>query len=200
PNILLSTGAAPTFQTIKAADIIGLDINGYKPTTSTQYSAGVQHSFGAKTVLSVSYVGNQNRHLNDYRNINLPSLSDLALMTNGILNYQTAPSLPYKGFRTLSLAQNEANGHYNSLQIDLNSQASRDLQLRAYYTLSRSIDPSTGGSGQDLNAVSNPYLGWRYDLGPSQFDRTHNFSTNFIYSIPVLRNTSSRALKSTLEG
>jgi hypothetical protein len=51
-----------------------------------------------------------------------------------------------------------------------------------------------------LNAVSNPYLGWRYDLGPSQFDRTHNFSSNFIYSIPVLRNSSSRALKSALGG
>jgi hypothetical protein len=200
PNILLSTGAAPTFQTIKAADITGLAINNYKPSSSIQYSAGVQHSFGPKTVLSVSYVGNQNRHLNDYRNINLPSLSDLALMTGGTLNYQEAPSLPFKGFRTLNLAQNEASGHYNSLQIDLNSQASRDLQLRAYYTLSRSIDPSTGGSGQELNSVTNPYVGWRYDLGPSSFDRTHNFSANFIYSIPVLRNSSSRLLKSTLGG
>jgi len=98
------------------------------------------------------------------------------------------------------MANNEANGHYNSLQIDLNSQATKDLQLRAYYTLSRSIDPSTGGSGQDLNGVTNPYLGWRYDLGPSLFDRTHNFSANFIYSIPVLRNSSSRLLKSTLGG
>ena len=98
------------------------------------------------------------------------------------------------------MAQNEANGHYNSLQVDLNSQFSKDLQLRAYYTLSRSIDPSTGGSGQDLNAVTNPYLGWRYDLGPSIFDRTHNFSANFIYSIPVLRNSSNRLLKSVLGG
>ncbi|MGA9813119.1 MAG: hypothetical protein WBQ64_10100, partial [Terriglobales bacterium] len=200
PNILLSTGAAPTFQTIKAADIIGLDINGYKPSTSTQYSAGVQHSFGPKTVLSVSYVGNQNRHLNDYVNTNLPSLSDLALMTGGTLNYQNAPSLPYKGFRAISQSRNEANGHYNSLQVDLNSQASRDLQLRAFYTLSRSIDPTTGGSGQDLNGVTNPYLGWRYDLGPSQFDRLHNFSANFIYNIPILRNSSNGLMKSVVGG
>jgi hypothetical protein len=200
PNILLSTGLAPTFQTIKAADITGLSINNYKPTASTQYSAGVQHSFGPKTVLSASYVGNQNRHLNDYRNINLPSLAELPAVVSSATPYQSASTLPYKGFRTLSMAQNEANGHYNSLQIDLNSQASRDLQLRAYYTLSRSIDPSTGGSGQDLNAVSNPYLGWRYDLGPSIFDRTHNFSANFIYSIPVLRNSSSRFAKSALGG
>jgi len=200
PNILLTTGAAPTFQTIKAADITGLAINNYRPTASTQYSAGVQHSFGPKTVLSVSYVGNMNRHLNDYRNINLPSLAELPNVVNNTTPYQNATTLPYKGFRTLSMANNEATGHYNSLQVDLNSQFSRDLQLRAYYTLSRSIDPSTGGSGQDLNPVSNPYLGWRYDLGPSLFDRTHNFSANFIYSIPVLRNSSSRMAKSVLGG
>jgi len=98
------------------------------------------------------------------------------------------------------MAQNEATGHYNSLQIDLNSQFTKDLQLRAYYTLSRSIDPSTGGSGQDLNAVTNPYLGWRYDLGPSIFDRTHNFSANFIYTLPVFRDASSRMTRSLLGG
>jgi hypothetical protein len=201
PNVKLDTGVTPPLP-INPASITGLGINNYKPTTSTQYSAGVQHSFGPKTVLSVAYVGNMNRHLSDYRNVNLPSLSDLVTLNSpgSPFRYQTTPSLPYKGFTSLSLAQNEANGHYNSLQIDLNSQASRDLQLRAFYTLSRSIDPSTGGSGQDLNAVSNPYLGWRYDLGPSIFDRTHNFSANFIYSIPVLRDSSSHLLKSTLGG
>jgi hypothetical protein len=141
-----------------------------------------------------------NRHLNDYRNINLPSQAELSLVDTNAVQYTAASTLPYKGFRHLNMAQNEATGHYNSLQIDLNSQFSKDLQLRAYYTLSRSIDPSTGGSGQDLNAVTNPYLGWRYDLGPSIFDRTHNFSANFIYSIPVLRSSSSRMLKSTLGG
>ena len=200
PNILLSTGAAPTFQTIKAADITGLAINNYKPSASTQYSAGVQHSFGARTVLSVSYVGNQNRHLNDYRNINLPSLSDLALMTSGTLNYQTAPSLPYKGFRTLSMAQNEANGHYNSLQVDLNSQASKDLQLRALlhpFPLHRSIHR---WQRSGLESCYQPVLGWRYDLGPSLFDRLHNFSANFIYNIPIMRNSSNGLVKSLVGG
>ena len=202
PNTLLATGAAPTFATIKPADLNpgGLALNNYKPTTSTQYSAGIQHAFGPKTVLSASYVGNMNRHLSDYRNINLPSLAELPLVDTNAVQYAAASTIPYKGFRHLNMAQNEATGHYNSLQIDLNSQATKDLQLRAYYTLSRSIDPSTGGSGQDLNAVTNPYLGWRYDLGPSILDRTHNFSANFVYSIPVLRNSSSRMLKSTLGG
>jgi hypothetical protein len=207
PSIQLSSGTAPAFQTINPADFsrvanngAGLAIDNYKPTTSTQYSAGVQHSFGPKTVLSAMYVGNMNRHLNDYRNINLPSLAELPQVASNTIQYTAATTLPYKGFRTLDMSQNEATGHYNSLQIDLNSQASRDLQLRAFYTLSRSVDPTTGGSGQDLNPVTNPYLGWRYDLGPSQFDRLHNFSANFIYSIPVLRNSSSRLMKSALGG
>jgi len=199
PNVQLSSGTAPPLP-INAASITGLAINNYKPTTSTQYSAGVQHQFGPKTVLSATYVGNLNRHLSDYREINLPSQTDLTAIDSNSTQWQSASSIPYPGFRSLSMANNEANGHYNSLQIDLNSQATKDLQLRAYYTLSRSIDPSTGGSGQDLNGVTNPYLGWRYDLGPSLFDRTHNFSANFIYSIPVLRNSSSRLLKSTLGG
>jgi len=200
PNILLATNLAPEFQTIKAADITGLANGNYKPPASTQYSAGVQHSFGARTVLSASYVGNMNRHLNDYRNINLPSLEELPLVASNAIPYQSATTLPYKGLRTLSMAQNEANSHYNSLQVDLNSQFTHDLQLRAYYTLSRSIDPSTGGSGQDLNAVTNPYLGWQYDVGPSIFDRTHNFSANFIYSIPLLRDSTNRFVKSVLGG
>jgi len=48
--------------------------------------------------------------------------------------------------------------------------------------------------------VSNPYLGWRYDVGPSGFDRTHNAVVNFIYDIPLFRNNSSRLVKTALGG
>ena len=51
-----------------------------------------------------------------------------------------------------------------------------------------------------MNGVTNPYLGWRYDLGPSLFDRLHNFSANFIYNIPVLRNSSNGLMKSLVGG
>jgi len=109
--------------------------------------------------------------------------------------------LPYLGYRSINLSTNEANSHYNGLQIDLNSQVGRDLSLRAYYTLSRTIDPTTAGNGGgDLGNISNPYLGWKYDQGPGGFDRTHNAAVNFIYDIPFLRNSASRFLKSTIGG
>ena len=99
------------------------------------------------------------------------------------------------------MAQNEANGHYNALQVSVNGQATRDLQVSAGYTLSRSIDSyNNGASSGDLGNVSNPYLGWRYDVGPSFFDRTHIAFVNFVYDIPFLRTTSNHALKTIAGG
>ena len=132
-------------------------IDNYKLPVSYQYSVGVQHSLATKTVLSVSYVGNQGRHQNDYRNINLPSAAQLGALQGGA-KYQTIPTLAYSGFNAINLSENEANTHYNGLQIDLNSQLSHDLNLRAFYTLSQAVDPTTGGNGGgDLGGVSNPY-------------------------------------------
>ena len=83
----------------------------------------------------------------------------------------------------------------------MSSQVGHDLALRAYYTLSRTIDPTTAGSGGgDLGNVSNPYLGWKYDVGPGGYDRTNNAAVNFIYDLPIFRNSQNRLLKSTVGG
>ena len=191
PSILLATGATVA-QPINAATMTGLAINEYKQPASYQYSIGVQRQLNAKSVLSISYVGNQNRYQNDYRETNLPDESYLPALIGGA-QYNTAPGLPYPGFHSINLSTNEANSHYNGLQIDLNSQVGRDLTLRAYYTLSRTIDPTTAGNGGgDLGNVSNPYLGWKYDDGPGGYDRTHNAAVNFIYDIPFLRHSSNK--------
>ena len=199
PNLSLATGAAAA-RPINAASITGLAVDNYKLPTSYQYSVGVQHSLSTKTVLSVSYVGNQGRHQNDYRNINLPPQTQLAALIGGA-KYQTIPGLAYPGFTSVTLSQNEANAHYNGLQVDLNSKLGRDLNLRAFYTLSRAIDPTTAGSGGgDLGTVSNPYAGWVYDVGPSGYDRTHVAVVDFIYDIPLLRHSQSRLMRSTVGG
>ena len=86
-------------------------------------------------------------------------------------------------------------------RVDLSSQVGKDLTLRAFYTLSRTIDPTTAGNGGgDLGNVSNPYAGWLYDIGPGGYDRTHNASVNFIYDLPIFRHTENRFLKTTLGG
>ena len=196
PSVATNTGTAAS-RPINAAGLTGIDRTNYKLPTSTQYSLGVQHALSSKTVLSVAYVGNTNRHQNDYRNTNLPTQSALP----GLIGtpYQTATGLTYPGFTQITQSENEANSHYNSLQADLNSQI-KDLQLRVLYTYSRTIDTTNGGGSGDLANVSNPYAGWRFDIGPGGLDRTHVLAANFIYDIPVLRHSSSRFVKSTIGG
>jgi Carboxypeptidase regulatory-like domain len=201
PSLSLATGTAAALP-INPATITGLAINEYKQPASYQWSIGVQRQLSSRSVLSIAYVGNTNRFQNDYRETNLPDQSALIPIINGIAgaNYNTAAGLPYPGFHSINLATNEANSHYNSLQVDLSSQVGKDLTLRAFYTLSRTIDPGSGNGGQDLQNVSNPYAGWLYDVGPGGYDRTHNASVNFIYDIPVFRHTENRLLRSTLGG
>jgi len=202
PTIALATGTKAILP-INPADITGLNRSAYKQPTSYQWSLGVQHSLSTKTVVSLAYVGNTNRFQNDYTQYNLPDQAALIPIINGVAgaNYATAAGLPYPGIRSVRLATNEANSHYNGLQLDVNSQVGRDLYLRAFYTYSKTIDPGTGSNGgQDLQDVSNPYLGWRYDVGPGGYDRTHVAVVNFIYDIPLFRGNQSRLLKTALGG
>jgi len=197
PNLSLLTGqtlVAP----ITVNSITGLNQTDYKAPTSNQYSIGVQQAIGRDSVLSVAYVGNQNRHQQAYTELNLPSPSLLPALINGTLNYNTV--VPYAGYNSIKMSGNNVNSHYNSLQVNFHSRIGNDLSLQAVYTYSKAMDPDTGTGMGDMNAVSNPY-DRSYDNGPSPFDRRNVGMVNFIYQIPILRGpNTNRALKATLGG
>jgi carboxypeptidase family protein len=210
-NVLLAdphtttTGGATPPAPIVVSDIVGIARDNYQLPVSYQYSIGVQQQVGANTVLSASYVGNQNRHQNYWSQTNLPDPSQLASLTTsglGTAGESYNQLVPFLGFHEIRLANNGANAHYNSLQLSWRGRVKRDLDFQFGYTLSRAEDPTTGngGNGFDLNNVSNPYVGWRYDLGPSPFDRKHVAFVNFVYDIPFLRSSPNRALKTALGG
>jgi hypothetical protein len=194
--------------------ITGIDPANVKLPTSYQFSIGVQQELARSTVLSVNYVGSQARHLNDYRAINLPAIADLA-GPNGLVaskgvscgtetcpgGLNTDPTLSYPGFGGIRMAEDEATSHYNALQVDVRANMTRKLQLQVGYTYSRATDATTSnGSGGDLNNVTNPYLSWRYDVGPSLFDRTNILFTNFVYQIPLFNSTNNGFLRAVAGG
>jgi hypothetical protein len=216
PTVLLSNPAnpgtvvsIPTGNTISSAalpvlpvGITGVDPSNDKLPTSYQFSFGVQQQLARSTVLSVNYVGSQVRHLNDYRAINLPAITDLpTLVANKGNGLNTDPTLTYPGFGGIRMAENEGNSHYNSLQADVRANLTRRLQLQFGYTFSKAIDSTTSnGSGGDLNNVTNPYQGWRYDSGPSLFDRRNIAFTNFVYQIPLFDNVDNHLLRAVAGG
>jgi len=184
---------------IVVPNITGLDRAHYNLPVSYQFSIGVQQALGARSILSVSYVGNQNRNQNYWIETNLPNQSLLPGLVNNASTYNSV--VPFLGYHSIRLAQNLAQAHYNALQVDLHGNIRSDLQLQFGYTLSRAIDPTTGGAnGFDLDNVSNPYVGWKFDQGPSIFDRTNVAFVNFVYDIPLLKNSPNRLMKSTIGG
>jgi hypothetical protein len=184
---------------ITVASITGLDKTQNKLPVSYQYSFGVQHALSSRSVLSLAYVGNQNRHQNDYRETNLPDPSTFAALeaANGT-GYNTF--VPYLGYNSIKFSEDVQNSHYNSFQAELHTQVRRDLTLQAAYTYSKAYDPATSSNGvSDLNNISNPYS-HAYDNGPSGLDRTHIAFVNFVYDIPLLRDSSNHLLRSTVGG
>ena len=204
PGLNINTGNTITAAALPVLPlgITGTDANNYQAPVSYQYSGSVQQALGSKAVWQVAYVGSQGRHENDYRQINLPAITQLPfLLAPGAPSVNNDPTLAFPGYAGIRLAENEGNAKYNSFQTSLTGNVVQDLHLQVGYTLSKAEDSTTSnGSGGDLQNNTNPYVGWRYDFGPSQFDRRNIFFSSFVYDIPFLRHNDSRLLRSTVGG
>jgi hypothetical protein len=202
-NVLLAspgTGIAGAAAVgIPVNNITGLDKSNYSAPRSTQFSLGVQRSIG-KSVLSVAYVGTQNRHQNYYTETNLPAYGLLPGLVANSAPYNA--DTPYLGYHSIRMAQDEANGDYNGLQVSMRGTVfSNDLTYQFGYTYSHTNDSfNSGGSAGDLYNISDPYAGWKYDYGPSAFDHRNVGFVNFVYDIPLLKHSDNKLAKTMLGG
>jgi Carboxypeptidase regulatory-like domain len=197
PSQDLATGVVNA-GAIPVNNVTGLDRTHYKSPISSQFSLGIQHSIG-KSVLDLKYVGTQNRHQNYYTETNLVDPSLLPGLQANSANYNA--DVPFLGYKGIRQSVNGANGDYNSLQASLRGNLKSDLQYQVGYTYSHTNDAgSQGSSAGDLGTISNPYVGWKYDFGPSPYDIHHVFFSNFVYEIPLLKNSDSKGLKMAFGG
>jgi len=194
-GVAITPAAAP----ITVNGITGIMQNDYKAPLSNQYSIGVQQQLAKNTVLSVSYVGNENRHQQSYTEINLPATNLLPGLIAGTV--QKNYVVPYLGLGSIRMGGNNVNSHYNGVQAELHSQVGNYLTLNAAYTFSKAYDPTNaGGSVGDMNNVSDPY-NRNYDVGPSPLDRRNVALVNFVYDLPILRgNSGTRMSRAVLGG
>ena len=113
-----------------------------------------------------------------------------------VINFESR--VPVLGFNVPEaiLLQSKGYSDYHGGQFSLTKRLSRGLQFNVAYTLSKSIDVmsndpgSTAGSGKpDVPNAGFIAQGDARDLennkGLSDFDRTHRFSTNFVWDIPT---------------
>jgi hypothetical protein len=157
-----------------------------------QFSLGVQHEIVPSLILTTQYVGNIAWHQNVIMPINTfplsTPLSTREAFSKGTLTtQQTALARIYPGFNNIAEQTNLATGTYNSAQIGLRQQSRHGLSFEVDYTWSHQIDSQIGSA--DLTAVSNPF-NLKYDKGSGNLDRRQMLNINYVYDLPIFRDTT----------
>jgi hypothetical protein len=166
-----------------------------------QYNFSVQRQVTASSVVALTYVGSQGRHLWAQHDLNAPHPNTPAAgiapgSPCGLLACLSAgrvvnnPRLNNLGVGYLVYFQPVGTSNYNSFQASFTHRYSRNFQTQLSYTFGKSLDEVSNsigleaGQGQSGTGASNPYSR-KYDYGRSTFDRRHNFTASGIYDLPL---------------
>ena len=181
------------------------------------YFLGVQHEIVARTVLELNYVGTTGHKL--FRAENINRIPGGLLPVGGCVKDNFGRTLcgqqdntVYPGttvamnplgalnpnFGQLRAWLNVNNSNYNSLQATLKHQAVHGLTLQVSYTYSHSIDngsawhnnATTGNGAGAGDGYTSDFTIPGLDRGNSTFDIRHRLVANYVYELPVARNTN----------
>ena len=170
--------------------------------TVCDYSLSVQRELPFAMILDVAYIGNQQRHQPIQFNLNaIPIGTDFqpqyvdprnagynffgpvtasnpgALPGSNIVD--NSVMRPYRGFDSLTMNENAANVHYNSLQVSLAKRFGHGLSFQGAYTLAKTM-----GQIESFGLFSHNWKDYAgYELNN---DRRHVINTSTTYDIPKL--------------
>ena len=211
PSVSYTTGATAALPVYPAALGQALASQEFKTPTSLQWSFNVQQQLSANSVFSVSYVGNQNYHQPDVRNINTPTLGGYyqTNVASGALasNANNQPYNIYPGFAQIPLVEDASNSHYESLQAGVTMRNLKGLTLNVGYTWSHVLDYMSSDLGGNINGqtmdnqstITNPF-NRGYDYGSGDMNRTQILTVAYVYELPFFRKSSNALLKNVAGG
>ncbi len=189
--------------TLFPSSVTGFNLDAPVPTTYN-YNLGIQKDVGFGTVVDVSYVGSQSRHLQQQRNINqIPyrarHLDVNPQNVNPVVANTALPDdflRPYPGYGNITYYDNSGYSNYNALQVAVNRRFARGLQFGVAYTYSKTMDLADG----DRDGLPNyrPYRIWNY--GRAGFDQTQVMVINYTWDLPRATNLwDNRVVKAVFD-
>lgn len=215
-NVYLSNPAISYLNGVTASTPVfpaGLNAleNNFKNPTSMQWSFNIQRQLAANSILSISYVGNENYHQPDVRNINTTYFG--SPYYNGVVAGTISPGTSaqnyniYPGFSNIQYVENATNSNYNSLQVGLQMRDMHGLTLNLGYTYSKVLDYMSQDLGGNINGntmdnqtqITDPF-NRAYDYGPGDMNRTHIFTAAYVYELPFFRHANSGFVKDVVGG
>lgn len=164
-------------------NVFGIDGN-WKPLAVYNWSFGIQQKIGFDAVLDAAYVGNVSRHGMHIRDLNATNYGAnfLPSSIDATVNRPLPPNFlrPYLGFGSIQYMEFASNSNYHSLQTQITKRYSSKVSFSLGYTWSKVLDVADTGT-----SPVNPVLDYNSrNYGPAGFDRRHNFSFSWIYSLP----------------
>ena len=179
PGAALTSGtAAPITVTTIARNL--------KSSEAYNWNATIQRQFYLKSTLEIAYIGRRGLHLPEVFDINQPTVG--ALLANPGVNVNALR--PYKGFAAIQMEESTATSMYNALQVSWNRRFSNGFSFGFSYTLSKSDDSASNYRDIVPDTYNTSNL-W----GPSEFDSRHMVIFNYVYTLPIYKNSSGLAHK-----
>lgn len=162
--------------------LVTVDHN-YRNSYVQSWNLNVQRELARSVVLMAGYFGSKGTHLRISRNINQP--------VNGVRPFlrlsPSSPALPGASLGNITQVEGTGNSSYNALWTTLTKRFSRNMQLDASYTWSKSIDYNSLSSPPTVITVQDSY-NLRRDRGLSDYDARHRLVISGIYDLPFSGN------------
>jgi hypothetical protein len=145
------------------------------------YNASFQRQLPYNFTVDSAYVGNVGSGI--IATLNLNAANQLGLAAPG--NDNAARPLFQKFGRTADVnTRVRTSSNYNALQIKVDRRFSKGLLVTSNYTLSRAITESGDDNGS-IDTPADPSIA----RGRAPFDRTHAFTSSFVWQIPFASQT-----------
>lgn len=183
PNLIPNAAASPS-----RPNIVFFAPNAQNPLIH-QFDLIFDKKIAPNTVLSVSYVGSQGRHLPIFidRNLSPPtSTISYAATGGGPLDGKTVTlplftSRPNANFGAMTQINTTVKTSYNALVLALNRRFTAGLQVQTSYTYAKATD--NGQSSQTFTATNNVFNPFDLALEESRsnFDIPHRFSFSTVW-------------------
>ncbi|HEY3839011.1 MAG TPA: TonB-dependent receptor [Bryobacteraceae bacterium] len=165
---------------------------------SQQWNFSIQRQIGAQTVVQVAYVGSKGTHLLGIVDINqVPAgvalaagLHTATATTPTVFTTADIPRInavrPYYGWGPINALETAFDSNYHSLQLTAQKRFHSAGQISFAYTFSKNL---TDNGSDRSNAPQNSYNWHEGEYGPYPGDRTNVFTMNYVYTLPIFRNS-----------
>jgi hypothetical protein len=162
----------------------------FKTPYIQNWSFGVQHELPKSTIVEITYVGTKGTHLIGIEDLNQPAVG--AYQALGIspatgVTATTTPLLasirPFVGYDSIPAIRSAFGSNYNSLQTSVQKRFHGNSLFGLAYTWSHALTDNQTDRSTAPRLTAVPSL----DYGPTQQDRRHVLTANFVYVLPWLQ-------------